>query len=98
MIHFSKINTNEIIHIRILSINELYNQNNILLELKNEKQAKTLIKLGKEIYEKRIKKKYILFNVLKEEITNFEINFRKNSFNNIFMVNIKNISNYFIFK
>lgn len=54
-IDYSKDNTNEIIHIGILALNKFYKKNNNLPELNNEEKAKELLKLGKEIYDIKIK-------------------------------------------
>ena len=71
-IDFSKTNTNEMIHIGILALNEFYKENNCLPELNNKEQAKKLIKLGKDIYENKNKEKVFWLNGLKEEISDFE--------------------------
>ena len=71
-IDFSKTNTNEMIHIGILALNEFYKEYKFLPELNNEQQAKKLIKIGKDIYEKKNNEDLFWLNGLKEEIKNFD--------------------------
>ena len=70
-IDIAKTNTNEIIHIGILSINKFYEENNCLPELNNEEHANTLLSIAKEIYENKKKENLFWLNGLEEEIDDF---------------------------
>ena len=73
----SKINTNEIIHIGILSLNKFYQENNNLPELNNKEHSKILISYAKEIYASKKKEDLFWLNGLEEEIDGFEQIFEK---------------------
>lgn len=55
-IDYSKINTNEIIHIGILALNQFYSEKNKLPEINIKEHSKIIIDYGKEIYEKKREK------------------------------------------
>lgn len=71
----SKANTNEIIHIGIISLNKFYKENNCLPELNNKEQAKILLSFGKEIYEN--KKNLYWLNGIEDGIEDFHQIFEK---------------------
>lgn len=73
----SKTNTNEIIHIGILSLNKFFQENNNLPELNNKEHSKILISYAKEIYASKKKEDLFWLNGLEEEIDNFEQIFEK---------------------
>ena len=70
-IDYSKLNTNELIHIGILALNKFYQKNNFLPELNNKEHSIELIELGKEIYiqKKILKLKWL--EGLEEEYEHF---------------------------
>ena len=76
-IDVSSINTNEIVHIGLLSLNRFYEIKKCLPELNNKEQANELISYGKEIYENKIKENPFWLNGLEEEIEDFNIVFEK---------------------
>ena len=73
----SKTNTNEIIHIGILSLNKFFQENNNLPELNNKEHSKILISYAKEIYASKKKDDLFWLNGLEEEIDDFEQIFEK---------------------
>lgn len=66
-IDVSKYNTNEIIHIRILALNQFYKDKNIFPVIKNKEYAKELILYGKKMYESKKAKKVCWLEGLEEE-------------------------------
>ena len=67
----------EIIHIRILSLNKFYQENNNLPELNNKEHSKKLISYAKEIYSSKKNEDLFWFNGLEEEIDDFGQIFEK---------------------
>ena len=61
-IDLSKTNRTKFIHIGLLALNKFYKKNNQLPELNNEENSKELIKIGKEIYENKLKEKVSWLN------------------------------------
>ena len=54
-IDYSKRNTNEMVHIGILALNDFYKQKNYLPDLNNKSHSEELISIGKEIYRRKKK-------------------------------------------
>ena len=74
-IDYSKENTSEIIHIGILALNKFYKEKNNLPELNNKEQAKELLKIGKEIYNTKIKNNEFWLEGLEDGFENFDKTF-----------------------
>ena len=70
-IDYSKLNTNELIHIGILALNKFYEKNNFLPELNNKEHSFELTELGKEIYNQKKILKLKWLEGLEEEYENF---------------------------
>ena len=70
-IDVAKINTNEMVHLGLLALNQFYKEKKYLPELNNEEHAKELISYGKEIYKN--KENLFWLNGLEEEIEDFDI-------------------------
>ena len=56
-IDFSKTDRTKLIHIGLLALNRFYKEKNQLPELNNEEHSRELLKIGKELYEKKLKDK-----------------------------------------
>ena len=65
---FSKNNSNEIVHIGLLSLNKFFKEKNMLPELNNKEHANILISYGKEIYKKKKNENLFWINELEEEM------------------------------
>ena len=72
-----KPNTNEIIHIGILGLCKFYEKYNMLPELNNDKHAKELIEISREIFNEKENKKEFWIDGVRNEYENFDELFEK---------------------
>lgn len=70
-IDYSKSNTNEMIHIGILALNQFYKDKNCLPDLNNKNHSDELVSIGKEIYNQKKIKNLKWLKGLEEEYDNF---------------------------
>ena len=72
-----KPNTYEILHTGFLGLCKFYEMHNCLPEINNEKQAKELIKISKEIFNEKEKKNEFWVSGIRDELENFDELFDK---------------------